>query len=122
MISMNSKSNRIAFRVTDAQRQTIAELASVCGRSVSDYVRDLALCQPVHPLPKIPAANLKIYAELGKIGGNVNQIAKSLNEGLSIDAGAQRIAHALPSLVSLLKEIRLQLTKPPAAELEDEAM
>lgn len=114
------KKRRLAIRLSDAERDTIDGMAAACGLCVTEYIRSAALRQNLRPLPKIPAANLKIYAELGRLSGNVNQLAKAMNQGLPPESGAQRIAQALPGLVTLLRELRAQLTQPPSGAEEDE--
>lgn len=112
---------RLAIRLSDAERETIDGMAAVCGLSVTDFIRRSALQQQLRPLPKVPESNLKIYSELGRLAGNVNQIAKAMNQGLPAEAGAQRIAQSLPGLVNLLRELREQLTTPPAGADDEEA-
>lgn len=71
----------IRIRVTQAEKTLIWQQAREAGHTPSDYLRVRALASP--PVRRVPtpdrAVLLQLLAELGKIGSNVNQIARSLN-------------------------------------------
>lgn len=71
----------IRFRVTRAEKNQIWQLAEEAKILPSDYLRLKVLgTKPVRKLPS-PEREvlLKFLAELGKIGSNVNQLARAVN-------------------------------------------
>lgn len=72
----------IRVRVTPAEKRRIWQMALDAGYTPSDFMR-LRTMSVTQPLRRVPtpdrAVLLNLMAELGKIGSNVNQIARSLN-------------------------------------------
>jgi hypothetical protein len=72
----------IRVRVTAAEKLRIWQMAADSGYTPSDYMR-LRTMAATQPLRRVPTPDrevlLNFMAELGKIGSNVNQIARSLN-------------------------------------------
>ena len=66
------------------QRAYVERQAEAAGVSMSEYMRAAAMA--VEPIKRRPQPNInrtlcgQILAELGKIGSNVNQIARALNQ------------------------------------------
>src|SRR5699024_4686193 len=83
---------------------------SMADMSVSQFLRDLALDKEITSAGN-PAELKKIRAELGKIGSNINQIAKAVNSGRKFDE--ERFAKMSHWLVQTLDELCL-LNRPPA--------
>lgn len=79
------RTKRVEIRLTEAEEKALMELAASCGLSVSDHIRKAALGSKPRVRKATPerAAFIKGLAELGKIGSNVNQIAKALNTDLA---------------------------------------
>jgi hypothetical protein len=75
----------IGFRATIGERAELDALADRAGLSLSSYVRGRALSAPATRAVRRPtverAALSQILAQLGKCGGNLNQIARVLNSG-----------------------------------------
>lgn len=72
----------IRVRVTSAEKLRIWQLAADAGYTPSDFMRlrTMAATQPVRRVPTPDrAVLLDLMAELGKLGSNVNQIARVLN-------------------------------------------
>jgi Bacterial mobilisation protein (MobC) len=80
---MDVKEKFIAVRVTVEDRAKIAEAASEAGLSIGALLRSLALGSAGARAVKRPRAErvelARLLGELGKVGSNVNQIAKALN-------------------------------------------
>jgi len=72
----------IRVRVTASEKLRIWQMAADSGYTPSDFMRlrTMAAAQPLRhkPTPERELL-LNVMAELGKIGSNVNQIARSLN-------------------------------------------
>ena len=71
----------IRVRVTTTERNRIWQLAAEQGHTPSDFMR-LRTMAATLPLRRVPTPDRKILlnlmAELGKLGSNVNQIARHL--------------------------------------------
>lgn len=71
----------IRLRVTSSEKSRIWQNASNAGRTPSDYLRGLAV--NAKPSRNVPTTDrgvlLKLLAELGKHGSNLNQIARAIN-------------------------------------------
>lgn len=72
----------IRVRVTSAEKRRIWEMAANAGYTPSDFMR-LSTMAATQPLRRVPTPDrevlLNLVAELGKIGSNVNQIARAFN-------------------------------------------
>ncbi|RCR68347.1 plasmid mobilization protein [Larkinella punicea] len=71
----------IRVRVTSIEKRQIWQQAADAGYTPSDFMRLKTIASA--PLRRVPPPDretlLKLMAELGKIGSNVNQIAHALN-------------------------------------------
>jgi hypothetical protein len=75
-------SSRLILRLTKRELTSLQDYARLCGKSVSDVVRD-KIVKGRFPSPKQPKIDLQTYMELKKIGVNLNQVARVLNSGRS---------------------------------------
>lgn len=101
------KEDFIGFRVDPVEYAEIKTLADDAGMSVSSFVRLNAL-QNVKTIsrfaPTLDRVLLsKLLGEAGKIGSNINQIARRLNEGGGV--GAERITALCDDFIYLRTEI-----------------
>ena len=79
------KTKQINFRLSPSEYLHVQEQADKLGVSVSTYCQVLALKTKLKA-PKIAVEDSrKIAYELSKIGGNVNQLAKHVNQGGSME-------------------------------------
>lgn len=96
----------ISFRVEPAEHERIKAEAERAGVTLGTFARDILIGteapRRVRRPPAEKAELVRILAELGKIGSNVNQIAAKAN------AGALRVLDplALSELQDELEEIR----------------
>lgn len=79
-----SRKKYIQIRLTDKEKFDIESRAGELG--VSTYLRQIALEQPIaQPNPKptkvIHSADPELIREINRIGININQITRHLNEG-----------------------------------------
>jgi hypothetical protein len=79
--STDRRNKRIEIRLTGGEESMLACAAADAGLTVSDDIRKLALgIKPIRQMATPErAALIKGLAELGKVGSNINQIAKALN-------------------------------------------
>jgi hypothetical protein len=78
------RSELLKSYVTPDEYTLIKMKCQMAGMSVSDFLRSLAIDQEIDTTAN-PDELKKIRAELGKIGSNINQIAKAVNSGQSFD-------------------------------------
>jgi chorismate mutase len=73
----------VAVRCSDTEHATLTASAERAGLSVGAYLRTIALGQPGPRAVRRPAVEKEVLArllgELGKLGSNVNQIARAVN-------------------------------------------
>ena len=77
----------VKTRMTEEEYADFTERAKICGISQSEFIRraiDDAVIKPIITVSpvneKLLSAIGQLTAQLGKIGGNLNQIARFLNE------------------------------------------
>ena len=76
--------NIITLRLTDIELAYLDQSAESLHITRSEYLRNLILEKPMIYKYEVVADNeqlKKLNAEIGKIGSNLNQIAKHLNQG-----------------------------------------
>ena len=85
------KEKKIFFRVSDSLYEVIAYSAKKSGLSISEFCRRAVLNQPIKKLPviihdekEIAQALRNIDANIKRLGNNLNQIARHLNQGGAI--------------------------------------
>ncbi len=99
-IDIGAKEKKIFIRVSEDMHELISYEAEKSGLSISEFCRRVLLNRPIKKLPIIIHDEREILQELrniNKVGNNLNQIARHLNEG-----GERNDA--------LLQEIRKTLT------------
>ena len=89
---LTKQSRRITARFTETEYAIIAKNAADAGMPVATFIHDSALGKTVsihyHLTPS--ASDIKpLLGQIGKIGSNLNQIARHLNEGGSVTDGLQ---------------------------------
>jgi hypothetical protein len=110
------RTKRVELRLTDAEEKALIGLAEDAGLSVSDFIRKAALGSKPRVYMATPerASFIKGLAELGKIGSNVNQIAKALNTDLATrqraSVSGELISATLYGIQSLSKNLLKHLT------------
>lgn len=104
----------LGFRATPTEHAEIAARAERAGLTVSGYLRALAFGKDT-PQPRAAKrppvekqALVNLSAELGRVGNNINQIARHLNQGKDFEAGA--FAHYYAKLDAILDAITAALS------------
>jgi hypothetical protein len=117
--STGAKTKGLLVRFTHSEHLHIQSQAKNAELSMSEYVRRSALRRQLPPL--IPAINLETYRELGRIGTNVNQMAKAVNTSISEGKRTDLDPLPLQQLAATIQEIRLLLLgiNETATDLED---
>lgn len=90
----------IGIRFSGAEREALRLRAREAGRTVADFVRRAALGARI--VAPVPAVNIEISRDLGKVAGLVNQMVKEAHAGRIIPA-----AEILPRLDEFAQAVRL---------------
>ena len=84
----------IGVRVSADEYAALKAKAEQMGMTPAQWLREAALSRRL-PSPPVPAINREQYAELARLSGNLNQLAKLANSGQSVivaDALLQRLS------------------------------
>lgn len=105
----------VQLRTTEEDKQKLIELAKGMGMTITDFVKSRTLGNP----PRMRKATfdreilIRLLGELGKVGSNINQIAKVMNTDkktfYSVTVKETLIAQTLTSVTTLSSEILKQL-------------
>ncbi|BBD71068.1 hypothetical protein NIES4072_74720 [Nostoc commune NIES-4072] len=110
----------ITFRASYAEKARLEQRCS--GVVQSDYIRARLFDYPLpHPKLVIPEVNRQAIYELKKIGNNLNQQTRAINEAVKI--GSQPLTvevksylKTLEELMELLEQTRQQITQPISSD------
>lgn len=95
----------IGVRVTPAEYQQLEEKAEAAGLKPGRFAVAAALGLEI--TPPVPACNRHLYADLARVGANLNQISARLNSFSKLNDSD--LVAALGDLSRLLAEVRRQL-------------
>ena len=107
---MTQRSHHITLRLTELEYKIVMEAAKEKNLSRSDYIRQTVLngssivkYEIVADIPELRS----LVSEFGKIGGNLNQIAKYFNMGGTRSKAMQDEIHdCITQLFALRNEVR----------------
>ena len=103
--------HQIMLRLTDTEYEIVAENAKSTNLPLAEYVRKQVMKQKVIAKYEI-VADLpelkKLVAEFGKIGSNLNQIARHFNSG---GIHSQAMRKAIEQSVSRIYELKYEVLK-----------
>ena len=103
--------HQIMLRLTDTEYEIVSESAKAAHLPLAEYVRKQIMKQKVTAKYEI-VADLpelkKLVAEFGKIGSNLNQIAKHFNSG---GIHSQAMRKAIEQSVSRIYELKYEVLK-----------
>ena len=108
------KEKRIYFRVSEALYDVITYSAEKSGLSISEYCRRAVLNQPMKKLPIIIHDESEILQELrniNKLGNNLNQIARHLNQGGATQPILEEIKREIAHLNLSINSFNLAVEK-----------
>ena len=78
---MPEKTHMVSVRLTDAERERLRQLCTISGLPVSAVLRQLISGVTIRQRP--PKELHDLYAEINRIGTNINQIARKANAGFA---------------------------------------
>lgn len=105
------KDTKILLPLTSEQKQEWQKRALDAGyKSLTPFIRDCVERGKIYVTLPAPLINEKTYVELNKIGINLNQITRRINEAVKIGLPITDNPTALiKELQSQIKEVQLQL-------------
>lgn len=101
--------NNITVKLTDIELELLNQKAEMAGTSKAEYLRNLLIGTPIKVRYEIVADMQdlrKLVSEYGKIGSNLNQIAKYFNTGGERSLAMEdEIRQCISELFVLRKEV-----------------
>ena len=105
----NKRTHIICLRLTDIELSVLEDRAEKCKMTRSDFIRNLILIRKLTPKYQIVIDGEEIkslLAQYGKIGSNLNQLARHFNSGGERSLAMQEeIERAIAELYALRKEV-----------------
>ena len=107
------RSRVVKTRMTEEEYAEFAERLSACNMSQAEFIRQVITGAAIRPIITVSPVNDellstvgKLIAEYGKIGGNLNQIARALNEyGTPYNTLSVEVRAAISDLAALKFEV-----------------
>ena len=87
----------IVFRLTEAELKKLEDYSENCGKAIGVMVRD-KLFTGDFPKQLMPKSDHQLYAELNRIGNNINQLARRANSGFMYKGHTQLLLDLLNRL------------------------
>ena len=103
----------IKTRLTEEEYAEFSERVTLCKMSQAEFIRQALIKSSISPVITVSPVNDellsaigKLIAEYGKIGGNLNQIARALNEyGTPYNTLSVEVRAAISDLAALKFEV-----------------
>ncbi len=117
----------IGFRANEEEYAQLKADAERAGLTLSDYARSTLLNAPVPRQVKRPPIEVQTLAalqgQIGRIGNNINQIARLMNSGLipPLNTVREELA-ALKELRLLIKQALGKKPYPPVVKIEPQEL
>ena len=107
------RSRVVKTRMTEEEYAEFAQRLSACNMSQAEFIRQAITGAAIRPIITVSPVNDellstvgKLIAEYGKIGGNLNQIARALNEyGTPYNTLSVEVRAAISDLAALKFEV-----------------
>lgn len=105
----NKRTHIICLRLTDIELSILEDRTEKCRMTRSDFIRNLILNRKLTPKYQVVIDSKEVkplLAQYGKIGSNLNQIARHFNSGGERSLAMQEeIQQAIAELYVLRKEV-----------------
>jgi hypothetical protein len=101
----------VPVRLTEGERDQLAEVARDLGISISTYIRQSVLSRPLPPrraVRPIPEVNRETYHALGRLAADVNVMARLMAERRR-DPSATEVLEALELVTRFLGTVRAEV-------------
>ena len=95
----------VKTRLTEDERRAFEDKCAILSMSQSEYIRQAVFYSRISPVIRVTAIS-SLVAQYGKIGSNLNQIARYLNEyGAPYNALSSEVRAAVSDLAALKFEV-----------------
>jgi hypothetical protein len=111
IISRPRRDAIVPVRLTEGERDQLAEVAHDLGISLSTYVRQVVLSRPLPPrraVRPIPEVNRETYHALGRLAADINSIARRMAERRR-EPGAPEVLEALELVTRFVGTVRAEV-------------
>ena len=110
---LSKRTSLISLRLTEEEKEVWEAKAEEAGlgNNLSKFIRYCVENRRI--APPAPAINSDTYAELGRIGNNINQIAYAVNRAIKMGEPVNTSLEEIEDLKPLLQEVKLQLLGMP---------
>jgi hypothetical protein len=101
----------VPIRLTEGERDQLAEVARDLGISLSMYMRQVVLSRPLPPrraVRPIPEVNRETYHALGRLAADINVIARRMAERRR-EPGAAEVLEALDIVTRFVGTVRAEV-------------
>lgn len=98
------KSERLELRLSEGDYKILEENSTKFGLKKSEYIRRMC-CSKNENLEVLKENFLKNISELKRIGNNLNQISKKLNQGSELEIDLNEFKGDLTKAIDELKEM-----------------
>jgi hypothetical protein len=101
----------VPVRLTDGERDQLADVARDLGISISTYIRQAVLSRPLPPrraVRPIPEVNRETYHALGRLAADVSVIARRMAERRR-EPNATEVLEALELVTRFLGTVRAEV-------------
>jgi hypothetical protein len=101
----------VPVRLTEGERDQLAEVARDLGISLSTYMRQAVLSRPLPPrraVRPIPEVNRETYHALGRLAADLNAIARRMAERRR-EPGAPEVLEALELVTRFVGTVRAEV-------------
>ena len=107
----DAKTEILRVRMTPMEKAALSRQANDQHKTMSEYIRSIAKCPPEVTRDEFDGSILQMIYEINKIGVNINQIAKRLNEsGRAYDTDLAEILEKQKQLWGLANKILMKLS------------
>jgi hypothetical protein len=98
------RASTIGVRVSAKEREALEVRAREMGMAPGTWLRTAALARQL-PRPPVPVANRGAYADLGKLGGILNQLARQAHHGGPVTVDSELLQRVLKEVQRLRLEL-----------------
>jgi hypothetical protein len=101
----------VPVRLTDGERDQLADVARDLGLSVSTYMRQVVLSRPLpsrRAVRPIPEVNRETYHALGRLAGDLNAIARRMTEHRR-EPNSREVLEALELVARFVGSVRAEV-------------
>lgn len=103
------KTARFSWRVTPEELRRLQAMAEGAGVTAAAYARACVLGAPPRPRPIVPEANHDLHEALGRVGNNLNQVARRLHKRAGDEPGSDGVISIIADVLDFLLVLRREL-------------